>query len=124
MWSGASKSAGSPSIARWRGSALPVREERAEPAPVPPLVADSGPANAAVLLAAFEAEVRSAVPEPMAEVVCQLLSAHKLRYLTASTAENRAQLLTALDLVEDVLDALLLAGSADVLASGGSRATA
>ena len=95
-------------MARWRRAAPFVHTARPVAAPRQAPVA----ADTATLLGAFEVELLGAVPAPMAEVLRGLLTRPGASFLAEPNAENRAKLLTAFDLLEDVLDALLLARSA------------
>jgi hypothetical protein len=123
-------------LARWRGAAAVVRDrnERASPSkalptgavevPPEPLFAlahrdaaesparpDFAPSgrDELTLLQELEAEIRRAVPSAMAQTLSRLLAAPRAG-ATELTEEIRAALLSQLDLVEDVLDAVLLAG--------------
>lgn len=61
------------------------------------------------LLRELEAEIRRAVPRTTADTLCGILAAPRAGS-SELTQEIRAALLAKLDLVEDVLDAVLLAG--------------
>lgn len=94
-------------LARWRGAAGAVRVAShaapAEPAPAK--------ASAAELFRLFEAEALGAVGPAMADVLRRLLEAPRADVSSEPNPESYAKGLAALDLVEDVLDAILLTGS-------------
>jgi hypothetical protein len=101
----------SPLLARWRGAVGVVRDRGPEsPDPARPYRPAAG--DAAALFQSFEAELQHAVAQPMADTVRRLLEAPRADVLREPTPENYAKLLSALDLVEDVLDAVLLTGPA------------
>ena len=60
------------------------------------------------LFAAFEAELRTAVAEPLAGVLSGWLGEPRDRFREQPTGEHRAALLASLDRIEDVLAAVLL----------------
>ena len=69
------------------------------------------PLDEASLLRRFEEEILRVVPRPTADALCRLLAAPRDALLRQRSEENRAQMLAQLDLIEDVLDAALLAGT-------------
>jgi hypothetical protein len=92
-------------LARWRdASAVRERGEGdACPAPAPSSRDD------VALLDRLEAEIRRSVPRSTADTLCRILAAPRAGASELSP-EIRAAILSKLDLVEDVLDAVLLAG--------------
>lgn len=80
------------------------------------------PLNEAALFRRFEEEIQRVVPRPTAEVLCRLLAAPRDALLRERSEENRAQMLAQLDLIEDVLDAVLLAGAASADQGGQGSA--
>lgn len=106
-------------LTRWRGAVRLVREqnsvapESAEPAAAEPAEATEialAPAmeNLAASFSLFEAELLNAVARPTAEKLLQLLAPSRTAVLTDRNAATCATSLAQLDLLEDVLDALLL----------------
>jgi hypothetical protein len=110
-------------LARWRDAAKrageagavvvsPVVVEHAaevEPSPAP-LAEPLSPPDDVTALAQLEEELTRAVAAPTAEAIGRLMAMPRAALLSERTAESRAKLLAALDLVEDVLDAVLLTG--------------
>jgi hypothetical protein len=96
-------------LARWRkgGSeppAPPARQTTVLPEPAP----SARRADEATLFRDFEAELTAAVAEPMARTLCGMLQDSKTAWQAARTPENRVKVLSALDHLEDILDAVLL----------------
>jgi hypothetical protein len=99
-------------LARWRGAADVARERAESPAVHAPEAPEKADADAAELFRRFEAEVLAAVPAPMAVTLRRLLDAPRAAVSSEANPENYEKILAALDLVEDVLDAVLLTGAA------------
>jgi hypothetical protein len=116
-------------LARWRDAAKraseagaivvpPVVVERAAevefaPAPLAEPLSPAAPPDEVTALAQLDEELTRAVAAPAAEAIGRLLALPRAALLSERTAESRAELLAALDLVEDVLDAVLLTGARD-----------
>ena len=122
-------------LARWRDAAAVAREpgesgarftplpiDAAARVPAPTLAATEDGASSTneatrfapardeeTLIRQLEAEIRRAVPRTTADTLCAILAAPRAR-ASELTPEIRAAILAKLDLVEDVLDAVLLAG--------------
>lgn len=97
-------------LARWRGAAVANEAEIVEPRDAsasPALV----PLDEADLFAAFDTELLNSVAQPMADMLRRILAAPRAAFLHEGNAKQREDLLCALDQVEDVLDALLFAGT-------------
>lgn len=111
-------------LARWRDAAggagaasaeivSRAEIERAtgvELAPVPRAEL-AAPPDEATAFAQLEEELSRAVAAPVAEAIARLLAAPRAARANERTAESGEQLLSALDLVEDVLDAVVLTGA-------------
>jgi hypothetical protein len=102
-------------LARWRAAAAleraPARvSESPPPSEVKPFTPGAG--DEATLFQRFEEELRSALPRAAADTIGRILAAPRAAVLTERTPESLAVILSKLDLVEDVLDAILLAGGA------------
>src|SRR5512138_682355 len=105
-------------LARWRGAGAtgPASREPALVFPSDDARSRGTPAYFApsardelALLQELEAEIRRAVPRATADTLCRILAAPRAG-ASELTEEIRAALLSQLDLVEDVLDAVLLTG--------------
>jgi hypothetical protein len=104
---------GSGLLSRWRGALRVVGEPPAVGSPTvarsPAPVLAPPPASAAALYALFEQEIVIAVAPPMADTLLRMLAPTRDAVLADPSEANRAASLAQLDLLEDVLDALLLA---------------
>ena len=110
-------------LTRWRGALRVVREREsfASP-PIEPAPAVTGAAAELELALAtaddaasfnrFEMAILSAVARPMADKLIALLAPSRAAVLTERNAATCAASLVQLDLLEDVLDALLLVNAA------------
>lgn len=98
-------------LARWR-RAPRVASEQDKGTVSPPVPKPLSPSewDEASLFRQFEAEIRGAVAQPTADALCRILAAPRAAVLNERTPKSRAEILAKLDLVEDVLDAVLLAG--------------
>ena len=113
-------------LARWRDAAKrvgvagtivvsPVVVERAAEvefalAPLAEPLSSAAPPDEVTALDELDEELTRAVAAPTAEAIGRLLALPRAALLSERTAESRAELLAALDLAEDVLDAVLLTG--------------
>jgi hypothetical protein len=113
-------------LTRWRGALRVVPEpESVVPAAAPPLPAVLVPApqtaNEAELFELFEAEIRCAVAQPMADAILRMLSATRAAVLAERSQANCLASLAQLDWAEDILDAVLLADRASSEGAPGGR---
>lgn len=106
-------------LTRWRGAARVISDASSDATPpaarspeVPSLAPSSN--DEETLFGLFEADILSSVAEPMARVLLRLLAPPREAVLAERSEAKRAQILAQLDLVEDVLDAVLLAGGASL----------
>lgn len=65
----------------------------------------------ATLFDEFDAAITAAVAGPMASTLCGILQDSRTAWQAERTPENRTKLLSALDHLEDILDAVLLTGA-------------
>ncbi len=103
-------------LTRWRGASAVVRPVT-EPAvvtalEVPPAVPAGRAHDLAASLLEFELEISNSVAQPMADALFRLLAPSRDALLTEPSAANQTACLARLDLLEDVLDAALLASAA------------
>jgi hypothetical protein len=96
-------------LARWRGAPSPVRETLQAPAPAP--APAPARASAAELFRLFEAEALQAVGPAMADTLRRLLDGPRAAVSCEPDPQSYVTALAALDLVEDVLDAVVLTRS-------------
>jgi hypothetical protein len=93
-------------LARWRGAAGAVRATTHAQA-----VAAPARQSTAELFRLFEEEALDAVGPAMSETLRRLLETPRAALSSARDPDSYANVLVTLDLVEDVLDAVLLTGS-------------
>jgi hypothetical protein len=94
-------------LARWRGAPSLVRETLQAPAPAPA----PARASAAELFRLFEAEALRAVGPALADTLRRLLEGPRAAVSCEPDPQSYVKALAALDLVEDVLDAVVLTRS-------------
>ncbi len=108
-------------LARWRGAASVADAREQAPVSPTPALSDAAPVNptaegevasVASSMERFEAEIRNSVPQPAADALGRILAPARAAVTGELTPEARAEILLKLDLVEDILDAVLLAGRA------------
>jgi hypothetical protein len=110
-------------LARWRGAAVVAHERSQAPeSSLTPALPDGAPmdvtgegkvTSVSALLRQFEAEIRSSVPQPAADALGRILAPVRAAVTSELAPETCREILVRLDLIEDVLDAVLLAGRAD-----------
>ena len=95
-------------LTRWRAAPAVVHES--SPALAASFTVTPAPATSdeAALFSQFEAEIRASLSPAMATTLLRMLSASRTAVLAARSPATCAASLRQLDLLEDVLDALLL----------------